>query len=79
MKEWELTEDEIDQVISGKWWIKYKTHIREVAVGKAYQKKLVEWGEEVCFDKTHHSLAQYVNRRHCPVCWQELLDDLGVK
>lgn len=48
------------------------------AVAKAYQKKLVEWSEEICSDETHNNLTHHTIRRHCPVCWQELLDDLGV-
>ena len=48
-------------------------------VAKVQLKKVVEWGEEMCYD---HNGAQrkeqnwYVKRRECPICWQALEEEI---
>jgi len=68
MKEWRLTIGEVNAC-----------YPRREDVGKAGQKKLVEWGNELCIDHKDFHIVRMQRKHQCPRCWQELLDALGVK
>ena len=42
----------------------------------AYEKKIYEWGEETCSAHTPILNSIPVLRRHCDMCWQELLKEV---
>ena len=49
------------------------------AIAKAQLKKVVEWGEEECFEhpyKSNIKSEEYNRKRHrCFECWQSLLEE----
>ncbi|KKL13451.1 hypothetical protein LCGC14_2525640 [marine sediment metagenome] len=49
-------------------------------VAKAQSKKIAEWGNEGCYDHNgvqRLELGWHVHRRECPICWKELLKEIG--
>ena len=51
--------------------------IPERQVAKAQLKKVVEWGDEVCSDETHHPHYDCMYKRCCSSCWQALLKEIN--
>jgi len=47
------------------------------AHNQAQLKKMVEWGEEVCTDKSHHPHYDCMYRHYCISCWKALLKEVG--
>ena len=46
---------------------------------KAQLKKVVEWGDEDCFDHNgarRREQGWHIKRRVCPECWQTLLEEV---
>ena len=46
----------------------------EKAIAKSQLKKVVEWGDEDCTDR---SQSGTMKKRECGFCWQALLEEIG--
>ncbi len=51
----------------------FDKHYAFEAGAKAQLKKVVEWGEEDCTDRSHSGTMP---RRSCGFCWQSLLEEI---
>ena len=70
---WELTPFEIDEA----WAHGDPNETLDVRVGRAYQKKLVEWQDEPC-EHIPQSGRTVLSRRHCNKCWEKLKKGVGL-